>query len=292
MLFWIISALIIIGSALIVALPILRAKMESRDSAASDLDVYKDQLKELESDVGRGVLSVSEAETSRTEIARRLLAASDAQDDAPRPAPRGLSKIAALCLLGFTAAGTLFTYSYIGAPGTPDQPLASRPTEAPRPTQEEFEIEVAETLGDQRPQIPEREAQLLAQLEVALQDRPNELQGHQLLANTLNSLQQYDLAWRAQQDVLRILGDDANSDDFADLAEMMVFAAGRLCFPKSGQRASAVSSNKRRKPTGTILLWNLDGAKQQTRNCYATLVRTPDRRASRCTLERTGARAD
>lgn len=253
------------------ALPILRANTEARESAASDLDVYKDQLKELETDVVRGVLSESEAETSRTEIARRLLAASDAQDEAPRLAPRGLSRLLALVMLAAVGIGSIFTYVAIGSPGTADQPLASRPTEAPRPSQEEVELRVAEAVGDQRPQVPDREAELLTQLKRALESRPNELKGHQLLANTLNSLQQFDLAWRAQTDVLRILGDEASSDDYADQAEMMIFAAGGYVSPKAdnalarslqinagNQRAryySGISMAQNNKPGIAMRLW-------------------------------------
>lgn len=244
MLFWIIAAILVFVSGLILVLPMLRARAEARDAVASDLDVYKDQLKELDSDISRGVLSASEAETSRAEIARRLLAASERQAEEPRPAPRDLSRGLALALLLAVAGGSVLTYAQIGKPGLPDQPLASRETEAPRPTQAEIEARVAETMGDQRPTVPEREAELLDQLREALKTRPDELTGHKLLATTLNSLGQYDQAWRAQEDVLRILGNDAKASDYADKAEMMIFAAAGYVSPEADDAlARALQTN-------------------------------------------------
>ncbi|MEL7216548.1 MAG: c-type cytochrome biogenesis protein CcmI, partial [Pseudomonadota bacterium] len=47
-------------------------------SAAYDLEVYRDQLSELDRDLARGTLSAAEAERAKLEIQRRILAADKA----------------------------------------------------------------------------------------------------------------------------------------------------------------------------------------------------------------------
>ena len=58
-----------------VALPLLRPAHGIADRGQFDRAVYRDQLKELEREVARGVLSPAEAQSARLEIQRRLLAA-------------------------------------------------------------------------------------------------------------------------------------------------------------------------------------------------------------------------
>ncbi|HEX5930543.1 MAG TPA: c-type cytochrome biogenesis protein CcmI, partial [Methyloceanibacter sp.] len=57
--------------------PLMAAGMESRAAESFDAAVYRDQLKEIESDRARGLIGDREAEAARIEIARRLLAADE-----------------------------------------------------------------------------------------------------------------------------------------------------------------------------------------------------------------------
>ncbi|HYD66387.1 c-type cytochrome biogenesis protein CcmI, partial [Azospirillum sp.] len=90
MLFWILAAALTAAVLLIIVLPLLKApKAEaagpSRDSY--DLEVYRDQLGELERDRARGVITDAQMGAARAEIARRMLAlAEDAKKGAPRTA--------------------------------------------------------------------------------------------------------------------------------------------------------------------------------------------------------------
>ena len=73
--FWMVAGLLalLIGAALVLAA--WRKRDESDPAAAYDLQVYRDQLREIDKDLAKGVLSEDEAERTRTEVARRVLEA-------------------------------------------------------------------------------------------------------------------------------------------------------------------------------------------------------------------------
>ena len=73
--FWIATGLF---SGLVVVLLLLAASRPQRaatPAAAYDLQVYRDQLKEIARDIARGVLTEEEATRTRAEVSRRLLEA-------------------------------------------------------------------------------------------------------------------------------------------------------------------------------------------------------------------------
>jgi len=71
---WIGVALITLFTLLALSWPVIRGARNVADRAAYDLTVFQDQLKEVDRDLGRGVLTESEAEAARLEIQRRILA--------------------------------------------------------------------------------------------------------------------------------------------------------------------------------------------------------------------------
>jgi cytochrome c-type biogenesis protein CcmH len=105
--------------------PLLRPKAITEERDAFDAAVYLDQLEELEKDLARGLVEDSQAEAARTEIERRLLAASrTSADPAPTHARRHLMLAGILALVIPLAALSL--YAQLGSPELPDQPLAQR----------------------------------------------------------------------------------------------------------------------------------------------------------------------
>jgi cytochrome c-type biogenesis protein CcmH len=91
-----------------------------------DRAVYRDQLRELERDLARGVVTGAEAESARLEIQRRLLATASVP---PRAARAGRSPMVAAAVALVLIGGSLGLYLRIGAPGVPDMPAASRPAD-------------------------------------------------------------------------------------------------------------------------------------------------------------------
>ena len=80
--FWIIATILVILILGFLLWPILNFKRNnSAPREAYDINVYKDQLIEIDTDLERGLLSLDQGEAARTEIKRRMLAAVDSSED-------------------------------------------------------------------------------------------------------------------------------------------------------------------------------------------------------------------
>ncbi|CTQ50651.1 c-type cytochrome biogenesis protein CcmI [Jannaschia donghaensis] len=240
MLFWIVAGLILALCVTFVATA-LRARS---DDARPDVAVYRDQLKELDRDRDRGTLSSEESEAARTEVARRLLAADKAGGKTmrgPGNLPLGLALIA-VPVIGLS----IWTYLAIGAPGYPDLPLQSRIAQieagrADRPDQATAEAAIPDRIDTSRADI----TQMAAELKRVLVDRPDDLRGWQLAVQTQTGMNDLEAAWRSQNRVLALRGDDATAEDFALLAEIMILAADGYVSP---QAETALAEAVRRDP--------------------------------------------
>src|SRR4051794_14996800 len=73
MLFWVIAAILTLGASLAVLLPLAAGSKSDSSSGDHDLEVYRDQLSELDRDAARGLIQPAEAAEARAEIARRIL---------------------------------------------------------------------------------------------------------------------------------------------------------------------------------------------------------------------------
>ncbi|NNF90392.1 MAG: c-type cytochrome biogenesis protein CcmI, partial [Boseongicola sp.] len=129
MLFWLAPALI----ALAVALVLLRALNARRGetgltAGASDMAVYRDQLKEVDRDLARGTLTEPEAEAVRIEVSRRLL---DADRRTARASDTSEGRVwpAAAVVVMALLAGSFLIYARVGAPGVADLPMTERLTD-------------------------------------------------------------------------------------------------------------------------------------------------------------------
>lgn len=130
MIFWIALVLMTIAAIAAVAIPFWRARATVPSEADHDVEVYKDQLKELDQDLERGTLGSEEAEAARAEVARRLLRASREAEGAPAAESRG-GRIPALVASAIVIpALAIGLYIEVGSPAMPDMPLAARMEQA------------------------------------------------------------------------------------------------------------------------------------------------------------------
>jgi len=251
--FWLIAG----AMALAVAVTMGRALLRRDQSATGnpDLEVYRDQLAEIERDRKRGLLAAAEAEGARAEVARRLLDAERRRKvRSPAGAGPGLGLAAALVVGIVIASATV--YWRIGAPGYPDLPLADRLAAADalrldRPTQAQAETQ-AEAAEAGMPAGMEPDPalrELMERLRAALADRPDDLEGHLLLAQNEANLGNFAAAARAQTRVITLRGDAASATDHANLAELMVLAAGGYVSPEAeAALAAALATDPRHGP--------------------------------------------
>lgn len=213
----------------------LAAKNSAREQTPSDhpeTAIYRDQLSEIERDLARGTIAPEEAERARTETARRLLAADARAASATSAGPRWLM----VAFFGVSAVLALGLYAIVGRPAYPDLGLRDR-------------IEIAEMLRQNRPDQATREAampvwapppdagenhlSLVEQLRNAVASRPDDLQGHELLARHEAALGNMAAAARAQARLIEIKSDRTTTRDWLTLAVLRIEAAGGFVTPEA-----------------------------------------------------------
>ncbi|PQO21897.1 c-type cytochrome biogenesis protein CcmI, partial [Rhodobacteraceae bacterium WD3A24] len=92
MVFWLTAAAMVAMVGALIARALWRSGQEgapSGDVREQDLKVYRDQLREVERDAGRGIIGGDEAERLRAEVARRILALERSGAPAPDAAVPG-----------------------------------------------------------------------------------------------------------------------------------------------------------------------------------------------------------
>lgn len=73
--FWILVAGMTAAAVVAVLWPLARRSGDTR--SGSDVDVYRDQLNEIDRDLKFGQIGAAEAEAARIEVSRRLIAAAE-----------------------------------------------------------------------------------------------------------------------------------------------------------------------------------------------------------------------
>lgn len=228
MIFALAAALLTAFAVAAVLIPVLRRHRRGPSRADYDLTVYRDQLRELESDRARGLVSEEQVEAARTEIERRMLRAARARDaaqaagaaEASEPADAGASisrgwrRRAAAIGLGLCipalAAGI---YASLGTPGLPGRPFAEIERPAAR----------TETLAALSGPVE--------QLAARLEGEPNNLEGWLLLGRSYVVLQRYPEAADALRRAATLSGDDP--EVLAMLGEAIVWANDGMVVPEA-----------------------------------------------------------
>jgi len=82
-------------------------------------------------------------------------------------------------------------------------------------------------------EVEPRHQELVDKLRAAVANLPDDLKGHQLLAGNEAALGNYVGAYRAHIRVVQIKGPDATAQDLADLADLMIMAAGGYVSPEA-----------------------------------------------------------
>ena len=223
----VLSVLVLLAQALRRGIPAASDKLE--------VQVYRDQLAEVQRDLARGVISPPEAERVSIEVSRRLLDA-DRSARAVADAPRGGGSGLALTLIVVTLAAAFGIYNWLGAPHYPDLPLKERLAMSDelyrtRPSQDEAEATTPKT--PQPADVDQAFLDLMTQLRAAIAARPDDLQGLALLARNEAALGDYVAARVAQAHLVEVKADGATAEDYATLAEFLIAAAGGYVSPEA-----------------------------------------------------------
>ncbi len=244
MTFWITAGIVSVLVGLTIYLGFGRARPELATGPdgtplREDIQIYRDQLREVERDVARGTLSSQDAERLRLEISRRILDADRGAEPSRGAAVPVWARRAGLAVVPVIVLGAFGIYSSVGAPGYPDMPLAQRLADAREARTNRAPQAVAEAemvaraavdgIGSPsvRPPVSAEDAELVERLRTALASRPDDLQGHRLLVVSEASMGEFAAALAAQERVIALMGDAAGPEEQRVLRELRQLAAGR-----------------------------------------------------------------
>ncbi|KMW57475.1 hypothetical protein AIOL_002440 [Candidatus Rhodobacter oscarellae] len=238
--FWAVAVGLAGAVAALLALALVRGRADA-PGEHPDMQVYRDQLSEVERDLARGVIAADEAERIRVEVSRRLLAADSTQRAQAGEAPGALSRRLAFTLLAAILLASGGLYAWIGTPGADDRPLTRRVAEAEaarlsRPSQAEFEARDA-TPFVPPPGTDAEFIEIMEQLRAKVAQNPEDLQGQMFLAQNEIRLGNYRAGHRAIADIIRLKGDKASASDYAAWAEILVAAVDGHVSPEAEQAA-------------------------------------------------------
>ena len=173
-------------------------------SLATETGFYEDQLAEIDRDLARGLIAPVEAESARTEAARRLLRASREGAGGAVAAPIAephlrQRRAAAAFALSTVPLVALLAYGLYGSPNLPAQ------TEADRRAAQSSEGDLMKAIG---------------QVEAKLAGNPDDARGWAVLAPVYMRLGRFDDAAHAYGEQVRLKGEAP--DLLADWGEALV----------------------------------------------------------------------
>ncbi len=220
--------------------------------SGSDVEVYRDQLAELDRDRANSLIGEKEAEAARVEISRRLIAAADATETPRAAGAAWRRRAAAIATLVLLPIGAATLYLALGSPQLPGQPQAAR-RDAPV---EERSIEA-----------------LVAKVEAHLESNPEDARGWEVVSPVYMRLGRFEDAVKARRNVLRILG--ANASREADLGEALTGAANGVVTAEAKaafQRALQSDSSDFRSRYFIGLSAEQDGRKKEAAAIWSELL--------------------
>lgn len=215
--FWLICAILIAIALAFILPPLLQSSAGQADKQdkEANINVYRDQLSELEADLRNGIVSQEQYQQDRDEIERRLL--DDVGSEEPRsnktkqPAA-GRAPVYAIAL-GIPIIAIAF-YLRVGDPAALS-PMATRPAQGPfsqNPTSN----------GRMTPQGIEANVAALAK---RLEQNPSDAEGWTMLGRSYSNMERFSDARDAFARATALKPDDA--DLWADYAFAMAMANGR-----------------------------------------------------------------
>lgn len=209
MAFWILAALMTLGACLAVLVPATRREPGSAPlEDAHDLEVYRDQLAEIERDAARRMITPAEAELARAEIGRRILAITGVSGR-PLPAKEKGSgraaRIVATCAVLMVPIVSWGLYVTIGAPAYSSQPMRANVA----PAEAGLSLE-----------------QLVARAEAHLAENPDDARGWDVLAPVYLRMGRFAEAENAYRRSIALAGE--TSARLVGLGKALAGAAGRM----------------------------------------------------------------
>jgi cytochrome c-type biogenesis protein CcmH len=193
---WISFAIMTAVAAMAILRPFWRTPRPAADNPR-DIEVYRQQLQEIEEEAARGVLGKAETDVARIEISRRIIAAAENGAQAANLVPR--SAVVPYALAGLLPAVALSLYVIYGSPNYPGQGFSGPPSAD------------AQSVDA-----------LLARVEERLQLNPDDGAGWSVIAPVYMRIERFADAAEAYANASRLLGETA--ERAANLGEALTLA--------------------------------------------------------------------
>ena len=199
---WVLIALAAVAAVAALLWPLLRTPTVSQDRAAYNVAVFQDQLKEVDRDLERGVLTEGEAGAARIEIQRRIIAAGKAPAGMAAADSPLRRKLTAGAIAVAVPALAVAVYLSVGQPMLPDTGPA-----------------VAGSHDEDDAQV----AKMVDQLSAKVAANPNDVQGLMLLARSYRQLGRFEDSVATYRKLAAVRPD---ADSYAGLGEAITAASG------------------------------------------------------------------
>jgi cytochrome c-type biogenesis protein CcmH len=258
MIVWIVAGAMTFAAIAAVLVPLFRRQHGSVDSAAYDIEVYKDQLDKVGEDYDRGLLTAEQVRDSKTEISRRILSADRQRKIAAPEASqsRSTNRILAVVLALSIPALALGFYARVGAPDLPSQPFAERQSQGTQTASGQMSL-----------------SQSVTNLARRLQNEPDDLDGWILLGQTYKSLGQYREAVEAYLKARDLDAGDAELN--SAYGEALYLAAQRIVTPasrKAFEEAVQIDAGEPRARYYLAMAQEQAGNRQAALDAWAAMV--------------------
>ncbi|NSX15291.1 c-type cytochrome biogenesis protein CcmI [Cupriavidus taiwanensis] len=200
--FWLLAAALIAAATACLLWPLLRRRAPSAPATperALLVDLYHDQLRELDRDLRAGTLGAARHAEARDELGRRLL--DEAAGSSSAPAGAGASPLLAALLLALLPSAAILLYLHLG------NPVALwRADDLPAASGSEHQLSGAQVEG------------MVNQLAQRLRDAPGDAQGWAMLARSYSVLERHADAAAAYARAVELAPDVAAlRADYADV---------------------------------------------------------------------------
>jgi cytochrome c-type biogenesis protein CcmH len=116
---WIILTIMTSAAAVLLSAPFIRRFDQPQAESAGDVEVYRDQLKEVDNEQQQGLIDDVQAEAARLEIKKRVLAADKIERPVVPILSGGERSFAMICVTGIVVLGSVGLYAATGNPDLP-----------------------------------------------------------------------------------------------------------------------------------------------------------------------------
>ena len=211
--FVLVCAVLVVIALLFALPPFLRRPRAApgTDRREANLDIYREQIRDLDRDLAAGTLSQPQFEKDRQELSRRMLedVQRDGETGPPAAGAGAMARVApAIAVAALLPLAAVLIYTQIGTPAALDpESVKAVPSHA----------------GQQF--TPEQVEQMVSQLAQRMEQEPNNLEGWVLLGRSYSAMGRFPEAAKALERAAQVQGNDP--DLLADYADALAMASGQ-----------------------------------------------------------------